>query len=240
MIMKGLIGASIGVFSAVNFQPFNLMAETLNEVDLKINDNIKVLSSYYGALSKKDGSSYLEAQVSENIEDGDMLFLAITTSGGVHENLPEGFTPIISTVKKKGDLTVRTAYKIWLEGDPLIYTVKKEARNFFLSLITIRGPKYVVDAKARINTADGCNGESIAPRVESQDGGALLTVFSYIDPHAVTIARQETLVSLKNGDDGIAVGISSTDGGLSRRIMAASDSCKRGGGDDIAAAISIF
>jgi hypothetical protein len=234
------LAASLGMVGVSTFIPYNLYGETFEEINHKVNDRIEVLSSYYGAIHKKQSEAWLEPQTSIDVMEGDMLLLFIATSGGVHHILPDGFKPIDGAVKGKGDLTLQAAYKIWHPGDDLTFRIYKEARNFFVTALTLRGPKFIVDSKARINTASGCKGEGITSRVNSDDSGALVTVWSFDDPHSVTIANQETLVSMKNGDDGMAVGISPTEGGMTRRIRAVGDSCQRGGGDDIAMAISIY
>ena len=98
----------------------------------------------------------------------------------------------------------------------------------------------VLDRKFRINTASGSYGEAYTPRVEGANGGAIVTAFAYDDPHAVNIQNQHTLVSMRNGDDGIAVGISASEGGLEKRFRAIGEVSKRGGGDDIAMALAIY
>jgi hypothetical protein len=238
-MIKGL-AASLGAIGVSTFVPYNVMGETFNEINHQVNSRVEVLSSYYGAIHKKQPEAWLEAQTSDDVMEGDMLLLFIATSGGVHHILPDGFKPIDGAVKGKGDLTLQAAYKIWHPGDELNYMIYKESRNFFVSLITLRGPKFVVDSKARINTANGCKGEGVTSRINTDENGVLVTAFAYDDPHSVTIAKQETIVSIKNGDDGMAVGVSPTDGGMSRRIRAVGDSCQRGGGDDIAMAISLY
>jgi hypothetical protein len=207
---------------------------------MKLENDIEVVSSYYGNLSKKDPLQSLEAQVSSDVMEGDMLILFISTSGGEHKSLPKGFEKIANTSKKRGKLALLSAYKIWHPNDPLIFDIPKESKNLSVSLLTIRGPLFVLDAKARIDTCSSLRGEAVSPRVETHESGALLTAFCYADPHAVTIRRQKTLVSLKSESDGIAVGISRSDGGLSKRIHACAQEIQKGSGDDIAMAVSIY
>lgn len=237
-MIKGL-ATSLAAIGVHTFIPYSVMGETLNEINHEVNSKITVLSSYYGAIHKKQPELWLEAQTSHDVQEGDMLVLFIATSGGRHNVIPEGFKVIEPVDKGKGDLTLTAAYKRWEADDDYTFRINKEARNFFVSLLTIRGSKYISDHKARINTASGCKGQGVTPRINTEPDGAIISAFAYDDPHSVTIANQKTLVSLKNGDDGLAVGISATEGDMSKRIRASSDSCKRGGGDDIAMAISI-
>jgi hypothetical protein len=218
--------------------PFNLMGESVSETNYKVNDDIEVLSTYHGAIHKKEKERYLLAQTSQDVMEGDLIILFIASSGGVHKTLPEGFRLAHETVKDKGDLAVKVAYKVWHYTDPVEFVIPKETRNFFVTMLTIRGAKNILDTNGKINTARGKSGEAYSPRVDT-DIGALITAFVYDDPHVVEIKKQKTLVSFKNGDDGMAVGISETDGGLSKRIHACANSTQRGGGDDIAVAISI-
>ena len=234
------IASSISLFGKTTFIPYSTMGETLNEIKYNVCDNVEVLSSYYGNLQKKDPMQALEAQVSSDVMEGDMLILFISSSGGEHKTLPNGFQKIANTSKKGGKLALLSAYKIWHHNDPLIFDIPKESKNLSVSLLTIRGPLFVMDAKSRIDTCNSLRGEAISPRVETHENGALLTAFCYADPHAVTIRRQKTLVSLKSQDDGIAVGISKSDGGLSKRIHACAQEILAGSGDDIAMAVSIY
>ena len=238
MIKNALAYVSMLGSTVVPVQYLN--AATMNDINYRVNEYITVLSSYYGAISKKQVGNLLEAEVSDDIQHEDMLIMFIATSGGQHKKLPHGFREVMNTVKGKGDLSLVVAYKIWLNGDPLVYPIEKSSKNYFASLITLRGPKYILDAKARINTASGDQGLAITPRVETANGGAVISAFAYDDPHAVNVLDQKTIVSIKNGDDGLAVGIGSSDGGLSKRIKATGDSSQRGGGNDIAMALSIY
>ncbi len=116
----------------------------------------------------------------------------------------------------------------------------KNARNMFVTLLTIRGVRHLADFKSDINTAPGHRGLSIAPRVLTEDDGMLLNYYVYDDPHASEVIGADTLVSYRNGDDGIALGVSPTKKGKSGRMKAYSGIYKRGGGDEIATSISMF
>lgn len=239
--MLSNIAAFASAFGALAALPsFQVRADVVEDFHYRVNQQIEVISVYKDALNRSQKETMLEAEAPEDIQDGDMLLMFIATSGGVHKRLPHGFSEIIPAEKDKGDLALYAAYKIWENGDSRVFPVEKSARNLFVSMITLRGPKIVIDASANINTAGGSWGDAIAPRVQTANLGALVTAFAYDDPHAAKISNQETLVSMRNGDDGIAVGISSSKGGLSKRIRARGESSQKGGGDDIAMALAIY
>jgi hypothetical protein len=239
-MIKGLMtGMLFGSAALANPELTTFGAETHNEINYEVNSRIEVLSSYYGAISKSQHGQYLDAEASDNIQPGDMLIMIVATSGGDQDHIPPQFQKVINAIKDNGDLTLRVGYKIHKEGDDVFFRIPKKSRNFFVSLLTIRGATKIVAAKGMIDSASGSRGLSYAPKIRTAEQGAIISSFCYDDPFQADVVNQKTLVSLRNGDDGLAVGIGSTDGGLSRRIKAYDGQKQRGGGDDIAVAISI-
>jgi len=198
-----------------------------------ISKNVQVLSSYYGtgdAYNKK-----IAARVSPSVLNGDTLFMFIS---GYHKTPhPYGFKKILET-EAAGDLYLKVCYKSWQAGDPLRFEVPISDETF-VSLITLRGTNHILDARGRINNACSVGSKIVTPRVNTHKDGAIITCFAYDDPNSMHIKDQETLASLECCNRGMAIGISPTGGGLSRRMSAVSESLC-GGGDDIALCVAIY
>lgn len=208
-------------------------AETLNMMNLEVSDKVVVTSSFYGAGDESDGDIW--ARTSTNILDGDTLLLFV--SGSKPTQMPYGFKKILSAEDKKQTLNMQVGYKIWNSSDPMAFGVKLRDETF-VSLVTIRGTRFIVDAKGKICNSCGTGNEISTPRAYTAKKGAIISAFAYDEPHDVSIQDQNTLASIEQGSRGLAVGISPTNGGLSKRLKAISRS-KCGGGDDIAFCIAL-
>lgn len=196
---------------------------------------IEVIDTYSESISKDQFGITLQAKAASNVIAGDMLILVVETRNGTQKKLPKGFHEI-HREKKGKDLTVVLAVKEYFKDDPLIYEVNKEAESYSVSLITIRGPTLLVDAKGAVNSALGSRGRAITPEVETIKGGAVISVFAYDDPHAVKVKGMKTLVSKPH----IAIAIGPTKDGKHKRIEARAGIPKLGKGNDIAIALSIY
>lgn len=224
--------SNLAVFG-FNDIPGSDAVDTLNEMDYQVNENIMIVSSYYGTQSKNRGK-YLEAQTSMNVKDGDLLVMISSYLKGSHHEPPKKFHEIISqdTGRKMG---MSVSMKIWRDGDPMDYLIERTSKYMYTSLITIRGAKDVVDGKIVVCKDD--LSESVAPRVKTEAGGALLSAFSFKDERNMSVMTQKNLVSIADKDGGLAVGVCSCDGGISKKIRGMGSGINS---SDIAVAISLI
>lgn len=212
--------------------------EHSQEISLKLNENIEVLSAYVGTIGKDQRGTYLDAEASRRVVDGDMIVMAIAYHKGEVRRLPKGFQVLFKTTE--GKLDVLLLYKRFEAGDQEIYRVYKHCECFFVSCMTIRGADIIVDAAGAIDTACGDHGLAYTPRVKTAEDGCLLSMFAYGDPLKVRIKNQVNLFADVNDSLGFALGVSPTDGGMSKRIKAISEESYKGNGLDIAVAVSIY
>jgi hypothetical protein len=212
--------------------------EDFEEVNYRLNDNIEILSKYLGALGNNHRATYLDIETSRSICDGDMVVIGIAYSHGVAK-VPKGFKELIHC-EHKHHPNLLICYKQYKVGDPKVFRIFKHSENVFISALTLRGADIVVDAAGSIDTACGDQGLAFTPRVKTAQDGCLISMFAYGDPHKVLIKNQINLGSLANDGKGFALGVSPTDGGMSKRIKAISDETHKGNGNDIAVAISFY
>ena len=215
--------------------------EDLIENNLKISEDIEVVSTYYGGLHGEQRGAYLDAEASKRVKEGDLLLLVLTSSGG-HQTIPPEFTPILTTElkKRRNNLTVSLAYTKYTRGSAAITRIFRESDNMFASLITLRGAEVVIDAKGFIDPAGGLRGYAFTPRVKTAEEGCLVTAFFYREPHKALIDDQYQLISFVNKTEGLAIGISETYGGCSKRIKARGRKEIKGTGEDLALAVALY
>ena len=197
------------------------------------NPKIKVKSSFYSTTD--DQSTTLKT--SEDIKNGDTLILFMASNS--KNILPPGFKEILNASDYKNDLSLTCGYKVWNTGNPLEFTCTLESKSF-VNLITLEGTRFIVDAKGRINSSSSLTNEIVAPRAYTSHDGVMLTAYAYDEPKGICIRDQQVLTSVECCGRGLAVGISSTEGGLSKRVRALANDMTCGGGDDIAFCISII
>jgi hypothetical protein len=224
-------------FWKTSSQPEEVPSNKLDELNYQVNEKITIVSSYYGAIPRWRGK-FIKAKVSKNIQEGDLLIILISAPKGVEREFPEGFEKIISGVKHR-KLTMGIAGKVWREGDPTFYPIEKLAKTCFVNLITIRGAKKVIDAKAHI-TSGFLMEDLIAPRVETDPEGVVLSAFAWDRHRDVQKLTQKCLASLSGPWGGLAVGARPANGCTSKRCKAKSQIVKSPKGDDIAIAISLI
>ena len=208
-------------------------AETLNMINLKVSDKIVVASSFSAAGDESDRDIW--ARTSTDVMDGDTLFLF--TSGSKPTQLPYGFKKVLAAEDRKQNLSLQVGYKVWDCSDPMSFNIRMEGETF-VNLVTIRGTRFIVDAKGKICNSCSAGNEISTPRAYTANHGAILSAFAYDEPNDISIQDQNTLAAIGQGNRGLAVGISPTNGGLSKRLKAISKS-KCGGGDDIAFCIAL-
>jgi len=215
--------------------------EDLIENNLKISEDIEVVSTYYGGLHGEQRGAYLDAEASKRVKEGDLLLLVLTSSGG-YQTIPPEFTPILTTElkKRRNNLTVSLAYTKYTKGSSAITRLFRESDNMFASLITLRGAEVVIDAKGFIDPAGGLRGYAFTPRVKTAEEGCLVTAFFYREPHKALIDDQYQLISFVNKTEGLAIGISETYGGCSKRIKARGRKEIKGTGEDLALAVALY
>jgi hypothetical protein len=218
-------------FLAFNDIPGSDANDTLNEINLKINDKIKVVSSYYGTTRGK----YIEALTSMDIEDGDMLIMFVTSAKRKPVEWPKGFTERLSSIKDTKKLTLSVATKVWRKNDPMEFLLERNSRKFFVTLLTVRGASEIVDIKAKVNVCQVLDtDQSSTPRIITSNGGAVISAFAHIENRTIEVLAQKVIASIKNKIGGLTVAISESDGCFSRRIKAIGK-----GQDDISFAMSI-
>lgn len=210
------------------------------ENNLKVGPEIEVLSTFYGGCHGNQRAPYIDAEASHDVRPGDMLVLILSSCNG-QLAVPSGFKHAHTTEikKRRRSLTVTVATKIFEPGDSPIRRIYRDA-DCFVTMLTLRGPDLVVQAKGFSDTAGGFRGLAFTPRVRTAEGGCLISVFLYGDPLEVDIQGQHQLLKLSNGCEGLAIGVSKTEGGTSRRIKALSNHTVKGNGEDIAVAIAVY
>lgn len=232
-MIRSLASSLFGGFKTNSKYYNSYPAETLNIMDLHVNDKIVVTSSFYASGDESDGDIW--ARASTNIMDGDTLFLFI--SGSKPTQMPYGFKKVLAADDRKKTLSLQAGYKIWDCSDPMAFQIRLKDETF-VNLVTIRGTRFIIDAKGKTCNSCGSGNEISTPRALTSRGGAILSAFAYDEPNDISIQEQNTLAAIGQGNRGLAVGISPTNGGLSKRLKAISKS-KCGGGDDIAFCIAL-
>ena len=222
--------SNLAVFG-INDIPGSEATDTLNELDYKVNDNVTVVSSYYGTISRKDGK-YIEAQTSMNVKDGDLLVMISTGIKGSPHEIPNKFHEIISAGDRKVSMSV--AMKMWHKDDPMEYLIERKSKHLYTSLITLRGVKDVRDVKLNFNKLEP---DSVTPRVKTEDGGALISAFSFAGERNMSIMTQQNLVSLADSNGGLSARVCSCDGNLAKKISAVGRGISS---SDIALALSLI
>lgn len=207
--------------------------EVFTRPELAINKNITVKSSYYAT---GDYGDTLAARVAPNILDGDTLIMFF--SSNTDHSLPHQFKTILGTTDTSKTMHLRCGYKIWHQSDKLRFPMKLHDEAF-ICLITISGSRYIFDSRGRVNRGCSVGSEICTPRVDTHKDGCIISCFSYDDPNPMAIKDQRTLASMECCGRGLAVGISPTSGGLSKRMKCVSESMC-GGGDDIAFCLSLY
>jgi len=230
-MIKALLPA---LFSASDYNKYcnEKFSEAFNLIDLKINENANILTSYYACADEECG--FIDAKVSHDVFHGDTLVMFI--SGENNNVLPRDFKKILEASDHSGEINLIAGYKIWQNGDPLKYRISHLQGETFINLISISGTHHIVDAKGRINNS--CSDiEIVTPRAYTKNGGYILSAFAYDENNIKVKEDQNVLASIHSGRMGLSVGVASTDGGMSKRMKAISEA-KCGGLDDIAFCIA--
>ena len=215
--------------------------EDLIENNYRVSDEIEVISTYYGGLHGNQRGAYLDVEASRHVKPGDFLLLILTASGG-YQTVPPDYTPLLTTElkKRRRNLTIDIAYKKYEEKTSPNTRIFRESDNTFASLVTLRGADIIVDAKGFVDPAGGLRGYAFTPRVQTAEHGCLVTAFFYAEPHKAKIEDQYQLLSFTNKHEGLAIGISQTSGGLSKRVKANGREEIKGTGEDLSVAVSLF
>lgn len=208
-----------------------------NEINYQLNENIKVSSSFYSCTDYF--SDVVTAKTAQHIMSGDTLIMFISSNHTIKTAHPQGFKEILTATCTKKRIAMSVLYKVWNHGDPTTYEVGGDSLDLFVNLITLRGTRFVIDARARINNSCSVDNSIVAPRVTTAKEGALINAFAYDEPQSVHLSTKKVLASIENGHKGLAVGISPTSGGMSSRVKAFANADMCGGGDDIALSIAI-
>ena len=118
------------------------------------------------------------------------------------------------------------------------------SKNTFVSIVALRGVDRntpVVDFDSGEDTGTGREGDAKAPGVRTEKDGIVLATFAFDDPHQAVITTKGFIMLLSTDSgtgDGLAIGVSPTNGDRTGSIDATGTSYERGGGDDIASTIS--
>lgn len=206
-----------------------------NDEEIEVNENIKVLSSFAHQSTKSETS--IDVRISDKAGPGDMVLLAIVYKK--KQELPKNYMKIIE-VKTDDNLNVLFCYRI-KQKHRTMRNVVNVCGKTFVSAIVIRGSDLIIDTGAMINT--GRFDEVIlasTPRVRTTQGGALVSFFIFNKPVEVEAKNQHTLLSESYDSMGYFAGISSTEGGISKRIKATHDSKKLNRIKDVSIALSIY
>ena len=217
--------------------------------------------------SAKDGGD-VTIGIPKNTEPGDVLVLYVggSASGKKMPSRPgKEWTLILEEGKE--DLNLKAYYKVaepndFIEEQPSVEistadnifdfsppdfadncTISK-GKNTFVSIVSLRGVDSnnpVVDFDSGEDTESGREGDVKAPSVNTERDGVVLFAAAFDDPHQAVVTTKgfTMLLSTDSGTgDGLAIGISPTNGDRTGSIGATGTSYERGGGDDIASTIS--
>ena len=218
-------------------KPIRSDAETLNQMNMEISDDITVIGSYSGF--NNDASLYnVKARCPPTVMEGDTLLILVASELEIPRL--DKFKTILTASDKSGRMAMTLGYKVWNNADDMSFNMPDYYGDLFVNLITLKGTRFIVDARARVSSNCSTDDSIIAPRVKTMGKGAIISAFSYEEPSNVYIPGSKSLASLENGHKGISVGISPSSGGTSHRVRAYSNGGKCGMGDDIAFSISII
>jgi len=230
---------------------------------IDIGENIRAIGTSF--TSAKDGDA-VTIDIPKHTEAGDVLvlFVAGSASGKKVPSSPGKDWNLI-LAEGKEDLNLKAYYKIAETNDFELTVVQiptaenifnfplpdfadnwkiNGGKNTFVSLISLRGvdPKNpVVDFDSGEDTETGREGDATAPSIRTEEGGMCLIALAFDDPHQAIVTNKgfAMLLSTDTGTgDGLALAVSSTNGDRTGSIHATGTSYERGGGDDIASAIS--
>uniref|UniRef100_A0A7S4N9I0 Uncharacterized protein n=1 Tax=Odontella aurita TaxID=265563 RepID=A0A7S4N9I0_9STRA len=211
---------------------------------INVNKYISSIATVYaGAHQKKS----VKISVPPEAMVGDMLLFLVggSASGKALPNVP---TPSMGMEEIGGigptDINLKAYYK-----KVIVSTIGQEftvsgGKNTYVCIAVLRGvdtinPIYRYDALH--NSMDGKEGDAMAPSVGTVPKGAVIAAFLYDDPHISSIIDDQysMLASFRDGDDGLAVGIGSTDGVKTGPIYATGRGARRGGGHDVTMSFSL-
>ena len=183
--------------------------------------------------------------VPKHTKEGDLLLMFIggSASGRMRPSDPSGKGWECVMDAGPNDINLKVCHKEYSPKDDDEYRIT-DGKSTFVILTVLRGVDLknpVVDVDATRNSNDGKCGEAKTPRISTSKQGAIIGVFLFDDPLLVEITNDSfnLVSSFQSGDDGMALGISDTDGGRHKSIHTISKRCRRGGGNDIAMAISL-
>ena len=217
-------------------KPMRDDAQCMTEVDYKLG-NIDIVGSYYGY--NNDASLYtVSAMTSNRIMAGDTLLMFVSSE--MEMKRIDGFKVIMSASDKQGHMGMTLGYRVWQNGDQTSFGIPDYYGDVFVNLITLRGTRFIVDAKAMVSHSCSTDNAIIAPRVETKEGGCLINAFSYDEPYSIHIPGSKNIASIENGHKGLYVGALPSLGGTSKRTRAFPKFGKCGLGDDIAMSVSII
>mmetsp|Transcript_21365 Transcript_21365/g.43120 ORF Transcript_21365/g.43120 Transcript_21365/m.43120 type:complete len:333 (-) Transcript_21365:408-1406(-) len=220
---------------------YRLNVGDLQQEPIRVNKYIVCIGTTMARAHAKESATI---SIPEFGEKGDLLVMIIggSASGSAKPSDPPGedWRKILEIGPH--DLNLQVLWRPYMPESPNEYTISGGKNTYVVAMI-FRGVDLgdpVVDIKAVRNSLDGKYGDALAPGVDTKKNGIIVGAFLYDDPHLATITNSsfQMTASFQSGDDGIAIGISTTDEGYHDPIHAVSGTYKRGGGNDIAAAIS--
>ena len=261
-------GKTVDKFFSAFFLAFALLtvvtsADGIIQKDpINISKNVRAIGVTFE--SAKDGDA-VTIDIPKGTEPGDVLVLYVggSASGKKMPSRP-GKNWNLILEEGKEDLNLKAYYKIAGPNDLIdeqqqistadnIFDVSLQeladsykisgGKNTFVSIVSLRGvdtTNPVVDFGSEEDTENGREGDARAPSVRTENGVVLFAA-AFDDPHQAIVTTKgfTMLLSTDSGTgDGLAIGISPTDGDRTGSIDATGTSYERGGGDDIASAIS--
>lgn len=231
---------------------------------IDISKNIRAIGTSFE--SAKDGGA-VTIDLPKGTEPGDVLVLYVggSASGKKMPSRPDDWTLILEEGKE--DLNLKAYYKIaepndFIDKQPSVeistadnifdFSLPKFAdswkisggKNTFVSVFSLRGvdtTNPVVDFGSDEDTESGREGDAKAPSVRTEKEGVVIFAAAFDDPHHAIVTTKGFIMLLSTDSgtgDGLAIGISPTNGDRTGSIDATGTSYERGGGDDIASAIS--
>jgi hypothetical protein len=208
--------------------------ESMMFPSFKVNQDIEIKSSH--AIVSDEEIKVL--RVAPNILHGDTLILFLASETPVR--VPSGFKEIMKASDMHGNIFMSCCFTVWKTNDPLEFSCYSPKGETFFNLITINNTRFIVDARARVNSATSQTNEILSPRTMTSKNGAMLTAYAFDEPKGVCIKDQNLLTNINCCGKGLSVGVSSTEGGMSNRVRALANDVHCGGKDDIAMCVSII
>lgn len=204
--------------------------ESFSVMDFPVNEETSVIYTHCVQATKENHGDLMQYELPENIKLDDLVFVVLMSKE--KSSLPTECTPIFSASDKNVHLTIG----FYSYQGPTHRLVHRTSREQTMATIVLRGSDVVLDTRGMIDPFSGRRGSTKSPRVRTEDKGVVLSVIGYKSKNKFELHKGEVLVSAKDGDIGLIVGIHNVHDESSQVIEAS----VKGKASNIIAACSIY